>query len=74
MQPNKKQKIDGECSISVNAFLERTMPSPTQAINAIATKMKLAGSKIYDFGVGETYPELMVPDLFKNEMKKALVG
>ena len=39
--------------------------SPTLAIKDTADEMRAAGTVLFDFGIGETNPEVPVPDIIK---------
>ena len=52
-------------SVRLRRSLGRRRLSPTLAIKDTADAMRAAGTTLFDFGIGETNPEVPVPDIIK---------
>lgn len=57
-----------------SAWAQQIKPSPTLEIKSIADRLRLEGTQIYDFGIGEMNPELPVPHLLKTAIAEAVVA
>ena len=56
-----------------SAWAQQIKPSPTLEIKSIADKLRLKGTQIYDFGIGEMNPELPVPHILKTAISQAVM-
>ena len=56
-----------------SAWAQQIKPSPTLEIKSIADRLRLEGTQIYDFGIGEMNPELPVPHLLKIAISQAVM-
>lgn len=59
---------------TMNDFAMRTPLSPTLAIKDTADEMRAAGIQLFDFGIGETNPEIPVPDIIKQTIASATLA
>ena len=57
-----------------SAWAQQIKPSPTLEIKSIADRLRLEGTQIYDFGIGEMNPELPVPHLLKTAIAEAVMA
>ena len=57
-----------------SAWVQQIKPSPTLEIKSIADRLRLEGTQIYDFGIGEMNPELPVPHLLKTAIAEAVMA
>lgn len=48
--------------------------SPTLAIKDTADAMRAAGTVLFDFGIGETNPEVPVPNIIKQTIASSTMG
>ena len=56
-----------------SAWAQQIKPSPTLEIKSIADRLRLEGTQVYDFGIGEMNPELPVPHLLKTAISQAVM-
>ena len=56
-----------------SAWAQQIKPSPTLEIKSIADRLRLNGTPVYDFGIGEMNPELPVPHLLKTAISQAIM-
>ena len=56
-----------------SAWAQQIKPSPTLEIKSVADRLRLQGTQIYDFGIGEMNPELPVPHLLKTAISQAIM-
>jgi hypothetical protein len=59
---------------TMNDWAKKTPLSPTLAIKDTADALRAAGTRLYDFGIGETNPEIPVPEIIKNTIASATLA